>query len=104
MKIRPEDIRSFTAQHPLAMLYFKGDQCTVCRQLEPEIKAFADKNELPLMLIDMPSNTELAASEMVLSVPVVKVYFDGREIFKEGAYLRLAELQRLIDKVRTLSQ
>ncbi len=103
MKITPEDIRHFTAEHPLAFIYFKGDQCSICRQLGPEIAAFAKKHKIPLLEVDMPSNTELAASEMVLSVPVIKLYFEGKEFFKEGAYFRFSEVEKLLEKIKALS-
>lgn len=101
MKITPDDIRSFISEHPLALIYFKGDRCSICRQLGPEIAAFAQKQEIPLLEVDMPSNPGLAASEMVLSVPVIKLYFEGNEVFKEGAYFRYSKLREMIEKIRT---
>lgn len=103
MKITPEDIRHFTSEHALALIYFKGAQCSVCRQLGPEIAAFAKRHKIPLLEVDMPSNTALAASEMVLSVPVIKLYFDGREVFKEGAYFRFSQLEQLLEKIKNFS-
>ncbi len=103
MKITPDDIREFTSAHALALVYFKGAQCSICRQIGPEIAAFAKRHEVPLLEVDMPSNTQLAASEMVLSVPVIKLYFEGREVFKEGAYFRFSELGQLLGKIKNLS-
>ena len=100
--LQPEDIRAFTHSSPLSLLYFKGDDCTVCHFLGPKVQQLAQALEVPLMEIDMPSNLHLAASEMVLSVPVVKLYVEGREVWKEGAYLQPANLQQQVERYRAL--
>lgn len=96
--ILPTDIQQFVQQHRLAMVYFKGDDCTVCASLGPRLLALAANQSVPMLTIDMPTNLHLAASEMVLSVPVVKLYVDGIEIAKEGAYLQLSKWQALVER------
>lgn len=92
----PADIQAFVQQHPIAMLYFKGDNCTLCQTLGPKLQLVALELEVPLLTIDMPNNLHLAATEMVLSIPVVKLYAAGREVAKVGAYLQIRSLQALI--------
>lgn len=96
--ISPTHIQQFVQQHQLALVYFKGDDCTVCHALGPKLQQLAEALTVPLLSIDMPNNLHLAASEMVLSVPVVKLYADGREVAKEGAYLQIPHLQALIER------
>lgn len=90
------DIQSFVQQHPIALLYFKGDNCTVCHALGPKLSALREELDVPMLSIDMPSHLHLAATEMVLSVPVVKLYVEGREVAKEGAYLQVPQLETVI--------
>lgn len=95
-RITPADLHYFTQKHRLALLYFQGEDCTVCRALAPKIAAIAAEEAVPLLTIDMPTNPHLAATEMVLSVPVVKLFVAGREVWKAGAYLQPAQLQKRI--------
>ncbi|MGA1665496.1 MAG: thioredoxin family protein, partial [Bacteroidia bacterium] len=95
--LQPNDIHAFTAASPISILYFKGDDCTVCHFLGPKVKQLEEELQVPLLEVDMPGNLHLAATEMVLSVPVVKLYVEGREVWKEGAYLQPAALQQQVE-------
>lgn len=98
--LQPEDIRSFTSTAPISLVYFKGDDCTVCHHLGPKVHQLATSLQIPILEIDMPSNLHLAATEMVLSVPVVKLYVEGREVWKEGAYLQPNALVQQVERYR----
>ena len=96
--LTPSDIQTFVQQQPITLLYFKGDNCTVCQALGPKLRALSEALAVPMLTINMPDNLHLAATEMVLSVPVVKLYVEGREVAKEGAYLQVPQLEARIQQ------
>jgi thiol-disulfide isomerase/thioredoxin len=96
-----EDLKSFTGSKELAMLFFMTHGCGVCHTQVQRVEALSDKLSIPLRVVEMSDNQHLVASQMVLNVPVTKVFKDGNEVFKQGAYM---DLQRLEDFLSTLKE
>ena len=86
-------LSKWLSNHPLAMLFFKTKNCGVCAVQLPHIQSLAEELGVDLKVIDLSENMHLAASQMVLGAPVTKVFYQGREVFKEGAYLNFEKLR-----------
>lgn len=97
-KLTEATLDDWLSKHPLAILFFKSLNCGICQLQLPRIKAIAEKQSIPLQVIDLAENRHLAGTQMVLSVPVTKVFYQGKEVYKEGAYLDLAGLEEIIER------
>jgi hypothetical protein len=78
------------------VVFFKTKGCGVCTAQLPGVTSLCDQYGYPIEVIDLSENLALAASQMVLNVPVTKVFINGKEVFKEGAYLRFEKLEQLL--------
>lgn len=90
------ELNTFIQQNPIAVLYFKTNNCGVCEVILPRVEAITQPLNIPVLVVNVADNLELAAQNMVMNVPLTKVFVDGREVFKEGAYIRLNQLEDLL--------
>jgi thiol-disulfide isomerase/thioredoxin len=95
-KVTEQALQNWIADQHIAILFFKTKGCGVCQMQLPRIQAIAEEQEISLKVIDLSQNRHLAGPQMVLSAPVTKVFYQGKEIFKEGAYLDFIQLQQLL--------
>ncbi|MDY0200910.1 MAG: thioredoxin family protein [Tenuifilaceae bacterium] len=88
------------AQHDSVLLYLSGNDCGVCRTLEPKIKELME-NKFPkvkLVFLDADVNRELAAQLRMLSIPGIVFYADGHEVFRANGLIHLSEFERKVER------
>jgi thiol-disulfide isomerase/thioredoxin len=81
------------------LLYFSGENCTVCHALRPKFKELFD-TQFPLIrqiYLDAHENPEISAHFQVFSVPTMIVFLDGREFVREG---RAVSLHKLTEQLK----
>ena len=98
--ISEQEIQTWIENHELAILFFKTNGCGVCQVQLDKLQSIVENHELDLKVINISKNPHLASSQMVLSAPVTKVFYQGREMLKEGAYVDFNRLQRLLKRVK----
>jgi thiol-disulfide isomerase/thioredoxin len=99
-QVSPQELSEWIQRQDIALLFFKTKGCGVCQAQLPQLQALAEKQQLALRVIDLSENRHLVAEQMVLSAPVTKLFFEGKELFKEGAYLNFNRLNRLISQIK----
>ena len=92
------ELNTFIQENPIAVLHFKTNNCGVCEVIYPRVESIAEQFNVPILVVNVADNMELAAQNMVMNAPLTKVFVDGREVFKEGAYIRLDQLEDLLAK------
>lgn len=97
MKWTEEALNSFVNSNSLAILLFKSHGCGVCHAQMDRVEALANRMDVPLMAVEMSENRHLASSQMVLGVPFTKVFKDGKEVLKQGAYLDYGRLEEVLE-------
>jgi thiol-disulfide isomerase/thioredoxin len=77
----PDDFAEWLNLHPLCAVYFSAPDCSVCQALKPKLFALLQQRFPRLVLgeVDCADSPELAAQQMVFTIPTLIVYFDGRE-------------------------
>ena len=76
------------------LLYFSGENCTVCHALRPKFREAFDTH-FPLIkqiYLDAHANAEISAHYQVFSVPTMIVFLDGREFAREGRNVSLHQM------------
>ncbi|MCB0629304.1 MAG: thioredoxin family protein [Saprospiraceae bacterium] len=99
-KISEQELNKWIADQRIAILFFKTPGCGVCQMQLPRIKAIAEEQAVSLKVIDLSENLHLSGPQMVLSAPVTKVFFEGKEIFKEGSYINFDQLKQLLTQYK----
>jgi thioredoxin-like negative regulator of GroEL len=79
-------------------LYFTSPECNVCKILKPKVRELIDQKfpEMNLHFIDMAENPIIAAEFQVFTIPVILIYFEGREYIRKVRNIGLFELEREI--------
>lgn len=96
--ISEKTLTNWIHSNKLCVAYFKTQNCGVCQVMLPKIEQIVFELEIPLKVIELSNNLHLASSQMVLNVPVTKVFENGREVLKEGAYLDLNKLRTFLQQ------
>jgi thioredoxin-like negative regulator of GroEL len=94
----PAAFDAFLRAHPAAAVYFGSADCGVCHALWPKLVALCDEQfaHLALARVDIELAPALAARQGVFTVPVVVVYFEGKEwVRKAGAFAPAALAQEI---------
>ena len=93
-----EAIKKIIENEAGVLLYFSGENCTVCHALRPKFTEVFGQH-FPLLkqvFLDAHDNPEIAAYFHVFSVPTMIIYLQGREFAREG---RAVSLHQLVQKL-----
>lgn len=94
--MKPEELIQLKKDHDLLGVYFKTDECRVCSALLPRLKETFTNHKIHLEVVNLKESPELVGTEMVMNVPVLKVFENQREVFKEGAYMNIKKVGDLL--------
>jgi thioredoxin-like negative regulator of GroEL len=80
------------------ILYLTSPECNVCKVLKPKVREIVDKKfpKMSIHFIDINQYPKIAAELQVFTVPVILVYFEGREFFRKVRNISLIELEKEI--------
>ncbi len=94
-----EEIKELIDTKDGVMLYFWGDNCSVCDVLKPKISTAFKENfpKIEQLFIDAKTNTDIAAAFSVFSIPTTIVYLAGKEFAREG---RAMSVISLVEQIR----
>lgn len=103
MMIQVNNLEELTTQintgEPV-LIYFSGENCSVCKVLKPKIEEQIEKNFPRFTLYEVKTDLhkQLTSHFTVFSIPTILVYLDGKEFFRKGRNLSipmfLEELRR----------
>jgi thioredoxin-like negative regulator of GroEL len=68
------------------LIYFSGENCSVCKVLKPKIEEEIKQNFPKMKICEVQTDLykELTAYFMVFSLPTILVYFDKKEFKRYG--------------------
>ena len=81
-------------------LYFTSAECNVCKVLKPKVRELVEQKfpEMVLHFINIAENPMIAAEFQVFTVPVILIYFEGREYIRKARNIGLIELEKEITR------
>ena len=81
------------------LIYFSGENCSVCKVLKPKIEEEITKNFPKFELFEVKTDIyfELTAQFMIFSIPTTIVYFDKKEFKRYG---RNISIQIFIEELK----
>jgi len=82
------------------ILYLTSPECNVCKVLKPRVREMINKKfpKMSVHFIDISQYPKIAAELQVFAVPVILVYFEGREFFRKVRNISLIELEKEISR------
>lgn len=96
-----EDLKTEISSHGAVLVYFFSDSCAPCIALRPKVSELLE-NEFPkmkLLMLDAAGNPSTAADFNAFSLPVLVIYFDGKEYRRFSKYISVSELRESIRRV-----
>ncbi len=74
------------------LIYFSGENCSVCKALKPKIEAEIIKNFPKMELYEVKTDLykEIASDFSVFSIPTILVFFDSKEFFRKSRNLSVS--------------
>jgi thioredoxin-like negative regulator of GroEL len=68
------------------VVYFSGENCSVCKVLKPKIEKVVIDNFPKMEIYEVKTDNclELSAQFLIFSIPTVLVYFDKKEFKRYG--------------------
>jgi thioredoxin-like negative regulator of GroEL len=86
------------------LVYFFSDHCPPCISLRPKVGQLMAEEfpKMELVLVNSELYPELAASHQVFSLPVIMIFFEGKEFLRFSKYVSLSELKESIGRIYQL--
>lgn len=68
------------------LIYFSGENCSVCKVLKPKIEEEVKINfpKMKIFEVKTDESLELTAQFMIFSIPATIIYFDSKEFKRYG--------------------
>lgn len=101
---RESDFTEFVNTNAAALVYFSTPGCNVCKVLKPKTLEFLNEN-FPMIkpaYVDCEKSKELAAQNGIFTVPVVVIYFEGKEFVRKARNFSFAELYEELNRAYSL--
>jgi thioredoxin-like negative regulator of GroEL len=94
--MRLKEIQDIIKAEVGVLLYFSGENCSVCHALRPKFKELFDKefSQIKQIYLDAHNNPQISANFQVFAVPTMLVFLDGREFIREGRAVSMYQLQQ----------
>jgi thioredoxin-like negative regulator of GroEL len=100
--INIENLDLVKAEQNLSFVYFKNDSCSVCGSLYPQLLSLISSWDERLFVVNCAKYPEIAAQNMILTVPSLKVYFGGHEVISMLRFIDLRQLEHDYKRLKTI--
>ena len=86
----------------MKLLYFKNDKCNVCKRVLEKIEQFTSHTDIPLEVIDIEENPEIAGQKLVFTVPTVIIIHEDSEIKRFTRNFSITEIEYTVERYKEL--
>lgn len=98
------EIEAFVLNHKLAFLFISKPNCSVCHSLLPQIKAVMKQYpQIKTACVNTDHVPEIAGRYNIFTVPVLILFYQGKEYLREARFVRIApfneKIKRIVDGV-----
>ena len=87
-----DDLKNMINTGKPVLVYFSGENCSVCKVLKPKIEEEIKKAFPKFELFEIKTDIyfELTAQYMIFSIPTTIIYFDKKEFKRYGRNMNMA--------------
>ena len=99
--MRLEELQEIIRSEVGVLLYFYGENCSVCHALRPKFKELFDRKfpKIEQIYLDAYENAQIAASYQVFSLPTVLLFLDGKEFIREGRNVSMVQMEEKLTRL-----
>ena len=94
------EFEDFIRSSKAALVYFSNSECSVCKVLKPKVLDLLSENfpEIKPAYVDCEKMKELAAQNSIFTIPVVTIFFEGKESIRRTRNINLDELKSILNR------
>jgi len=81
--------------------YFSTPTCGVCHSWKPRVAEMMEELEIDCAHIDLTEVPKISGQFLVMGVPALLIFSEGKEIFRFGAYDRLDQIKAKLNQLIT---
>ncbi|MGA7837447.1 MAG: thioredoxin family protein [Ignavibacteriaceae bacterium] len=102
--LRIDEFNEFIKTNSAALIYFSTPGCNVCKVLKPKTLNFINENFplIKLAYVDCEKSKELAAQNSIFTVPVIIIYFEGKEFVRKTRNFNFSDLYEEVNRAYSL--
>ena len=102
--VSAEEFEKIIEEKTGVLAYFSHDRCNVCKTLKPKIEEyFAGKfPEMELVYVNTEKTPDIAGKYAIFTVPVILIFFDGKETYRKARSIGVQELGELVERPYSL--
>lgn len=95
-----DDIQKHIETNNAVMLYFSGEDCGVCKVLQPKVETLFNKEfpKINQIYVSASSHKDIAAHFGIFTVPSLIVFLDSKEFIKESRNISLLKLEEQLKR------
>ncbi len=86
----------------LSFIYFKNDKCSVCDSLLPQLLKLTKTWNEKVYIVDCFKYPEIAAQNLVMSVPALKIYYANQEVISMLRFVDLSQLEKDYQRIKKM--
>lgn len=92
-----EEIKKIISENEKVLLFVGDSFCSTSRALDQKLEDFSARHKdvllLQTQLVALPS---LAGEYMIFTAPVLLLFKNGKEVFREGKFLQFDQLETYV--------
>ncbi|MBO1510220.1 thioredoxin family protein [Metabacillus bambusae] len=93
-------VEDFVRNQELSFLYVSRQDCGICHAVLPRLRELLDKfPHIHLGHIDANEVEEIAAKFSILTVPVLLLFINGKEVLRDARFIHFDKLEKRIEKI-----
>lgn len=99
-----DELNKYISTQAAVLIYFSGQNCSVCKDLKPKIKNTISQNFPKIEIYEVKSDLykHIASSFSVFSIPTILVFFDSKEFKRYGRNISIYQFIEDLKRPYTL--
>lgn len=99
-----EQLKNEIQSNDAVMVYFSGENCGVCKVMQPKIKKLFRKQfpKVKQIFIKADNSQKTAAQYNVLTIPTVIVFFEAKEFIRQSRHISCDQIEQQLNRTYNL--
>ncbi len=100
-----QEIEKFIAESGFRLVYFASEACSVCQSMRQEVQArYQEQKNMDVGLVMIEEVPEARGRYQVFAAPTIHVYFNGQRVYEASRFLRLEELDQMMERIEEINR
>jgi len=99
-----EQLENEIQSNDAVMVYFSGENCGVCKIIQPKIKTLFTKQfpKIKQIFIEADKFPKTSAQYNIFTVPTVIVFFDSKEFLRQSRHISCEQIEQQLNRTYNL--